>query len=50
MNPSTFDALLCDIDGVLRLWDPAVMPGLDRAYGLPPRTLAGAAWQAERVL
>ena len=50
MNPSSFEALLCDIDGVLRLWDPAVMPGLDRAYGLPPGTLAGAAWRAERVM
>lgn len=46
----SFDALLCDFDGVLRLWDPDGMPGLDRAYGLPEGTLAAAAFGTERLL
>ena len=46
----SFDALLCDFDGVLRLWDPQGMPGLDRAYGLPEGTLAAAAFAPERLL
>ncbi|WP_199826291.1 hypothetical protein [Streptomyces sp. SBT349] len=45
-----FDAVLCDIDGVLRIWDPGIMPGLDRAYGLPPGTVAAAAFGPERLL
>ncbi|MCM2577640.1 HAD family hydrolase [Streptomyces meridianus] len=46
----SFDALLCDFDGVLRLWDPQGMPGLDRAYDLPEGTLAAAAFGPERLL
>jgi putative hydrolase of the HAD superfamily len=46
---SGFDAALCDVDGVLRLWDPDGMPGLDRAYGLPVGTLAGIAFAPERL-
>lgn len=40
-----FDALLCDFDGVLRLWDPDGMTALDRASGLPEGTLAAAAFR-----
>jgi putative hydrolase of the HAD superfamily len=50
MSSLSFDAVLCDIDGVLRLWDPGGMPGLDRAYGLPAGTLAAAAFRPERLL
>ena len=50
MSSLSFDAVLCDIDGVLRLWDPDGMPGLDRAYGLPAGTLAAAAFRPERLL
>lgn len=46
----SFDALLCDFDGVLRVWDPQGMPGLDRAHGLPEGTLAAAAFGPERLL
>jgi putative hydrolase of the HAD superfamily len=49
MRALPFDAVLCDIDGVLRLWDPDAMPGLDRAYGLAPGTLASAAFAPERL-
>jgi len=42
-------AVLCDLDGVLRLWDQEWMGGLDAAYGLPASTLAGAAFRAERL-
>ncbi|GAA1996609.1 hypothetical protein GCM10009799_24330 [Nocardiopsis rhodophaea] len=44
-----FDAVLCDIDGVLRLWDPARMEELDRQYGLAEGTLAGAAFAPHRL-
>ncbi|MFD9125057.1 HAD family hydrolase [Kitasatospora sp. NPDC059571] len=42
-----FDAVLCDIDGVLRHWPPA--DTLDRAHGLPPGTLLGAAFAPARL-
>jgi putative hydrolase of the HAD superfamily len=29
MSDSPFDAVLCDFDGVLRLWDPDAMTALD---------------------
>ncbi|MDT0445403.1 HAD family hydrolase [Streptomyces johnsoniae] len=45
-----FDAVLCDIDGVLRIWDPAAMTDLDLAYGLPPGALAGAAFRPDLLL
>ena len=41
-------ALLCDVDGVLRLWDDT-MTRLDRAHGHPPGTLAAAAFRPERL-
>lgn len=45
-----FDAVLCDLDGVLRLWDREGVTELDRACGLPDGTLAGAAFRPERLL
>ncbi|OEV04468.1 HAD-IA family hydrolase [Streptomyces oceani] len=42
-------AVLCDLDGVLRLWDAPSMSALDRAHGLPEGTLAGAAFRPERL-
>lgn len=44
------DALLCDLDGVLRHWDPALMPRLEREYGLPPGSFARAAFHPDRLL
>ena len=37
----SFDAVLCDLDGVLRRWDAL---DLDAAHGLPPGTFAAAAF------
>lgn len=45
-----FDAVLCDLDGVLRLWDQEDPAHLDRLCGLPGGTLAGAAFRPERLL
>jgi putative hydrolase of the HAD superfamily len=45
-----FDAVLCDLDGVLRLWDREGTDYLDRLCGLPEGTLAGAAFRPERLL
>ncbi|MFF0478187.1 HAD family hydrolase [Streptomyces sp. NPDC004284] len=45
MSDSPIDAVLCDFDGVLRLWDPDGMTALDRAAGLAEGTLARAAFR-----
>lgn len=42
-------AVLCDLDGVLRLWDDAVTADLERAYGIAPGTLASVAYDPERL-
>ncbi|MFI8390445.1 HAD family hydrolase [Streptomyces sp. NPDC085540] len=47
MNDAPFDAVLCDFDGVLRLWDPDGMAALDRKAGLAEGTLASAAFRPE---
>ncbi|MET7861592.1 HAD family phosphatase [Streptomyces sp. NPDC005318] len=47
MSDLPFDAVLCDFDGVLRLWDPDGMTALDRAAGLPEGTLAAAAFRTD---
>ncbi|WP_052852217.1 HAD-IA family hydrolase [Streptomyces avicenniae] len=44
MGDLPFDAVLCDFDGVLRLWDFGDMAALDRAAGVPEGTLAAAAF------
>ncbi|MDT0213616.1 hypothetical protein Q9R29_06920 [Rothia sp. ARF10] len=36
-------ALLLDLDGVLRIWDPTLTPSVEMAYGLPAGALAAAA-------
>lgn len=43
-----FDAVLCDLDGVIRHWDSG-MEKLDRAYGLAEGTLAGFAFAPDRL-
>ncbi|SED93042.1 hypothetical protein [Streptomyces sp. TLI_105] len=45
MSDPPFDAVLCDFDGVLRLWDPDGMTALDRELGVPGGTLASAAFR-----
>jgi putative hydrolase of the HAD superfamily len=47
MDILPFDAVLCDFDGVVHLWDPDGMSSLDRAWGLAEGTLAGAAFDGE---
>ncbi|WP_415950025.1 HAD family hydrolase [Streptomyces sp. KLOTTS4A1] len=42
-----FDAVLCDFDGVVHLWDPDGMSALDRSWGLAEGTLARAAFRTE---
>jgi putative hydrolase of the HAD superfamily len=41
------DAVLCDLDGVLRIWDPEVMARAERRYGVPEGTLAATAFAPE---
>ncbi|MFE9468250.1 hypothetical protein ACFYNW_32475 [Streptomyces virginiae] len=43
MSDLPFDAVLCDFDGVLRLWDPDGMTALDRELGVP-----GGHWRPRR--
>ncbi|OKH99344.1 hydrolase [Streptomyces sp. CB02923] len=45
MDTLLFDAVLCDFDGVVHLWDPDGMSALDRSWGLPEGTLAGTAFE-----
>lgn len=45
-----YGALLCDVDGILRLWPKDGMPGVDRAYGLPEGTLAATAFHPGHLL
>jgi putative hydrolase of the HAD superfamily len=47
MDMLPFDAVLCDFDGVVHLWDPDGMTSLDRAWGLTEGTLAAAAFEGE---
>lgn len=42
-----FDAVLCDLDGVIRHWPDAA--GIERAHGLPPGAVAAAAFRPERL-
>lgn len=50
MYTRPFDAILCDLDGVLRQWDVPGMNELDLAYELPAGTLAAAAFAPVRLL
>jgi len=43
-----FDAVLCDVDGVLRHW-PSIEP-IESAHGVSPGTLFGAAFAPHRLL
>lgn len=50
METLPFDAVLCDFDGVVHVWDPDGMNALDRAWGLAEGTLAGVAFESELLL
>jgi putative hydrolase of the HAD superfamily len=41
------DAVVCDLDGVIRHWDNEAVAAADRALGLEPGTLATAAFDPE---
>ena len=45
-----FDALLCDLDGVLRVWDDAEQAQADAEYGLAPGTVAAVAFEPKLLL
>jgi putative hydrolase of the HAD superfamily len=45
--PRSYDAVLCDIDGVLRRWPSAA--DIERAHGLPSGTLAATAFAPARL-
>ncbi|MFD7642353.1 HAD-IA family hydrolase [Kitasatospora sp. NPDC059795] len=48
MTDRPIRAVLCDLDGVLRIWGD--LAEVDAAHGLPAGTVAGAAFRAERLL
>lgn len=51
--PPPFDAVLCDIDGVIRFYDSDVLAGLEERAGLPPGTterIGFAPQHAERLV
>lgn len=41
------EAVLCDLDGVLRVWDDEATAELERRYGVPEGTLLATAFKAE---
>ncbi len=43
------DALVIDLDGVIRHWDPDYGPEADRRLGIPEGTLMGVALEEERL-
>lgn len=43
-----FDAVLCDLDNVIRFYDSSRLAGLERAAGLPEGTTAAVAFHPER--
>ncbi|HLM65341.1 MAG TPA: transcription antitermination factor NusB [Acidimicrobiales bacterium] len=43
------EALIIDLDGVIRHWDDDDLPAIDRAHDLPAGTVAAAAFSPERL-
>jgi putative hydrolase of the HAD superfamily len=50
MAAPPYDAVLCDIDGVLRHWPASGHADLDREHGLAEGTFAAAAFHPDRLL
>ncbi|WP_336605889.1 GNAT family N-acetyltransferase [Streptomyces sp. BA2] len=48
--PPPFDAVLCDLDGVIRFYDMSAMEEMERAAGLPHGSTAGIAFAPETDL
>ena len=40
-----FKAILCDLDGVVRLWDPAATRAIEERHALPPGAIMSAAFE-----
>ncbi|MFD5930246.1 hypothetical protein [Streptomyces sp. NPDC060333] len=49
MTGRPYDAVLCDIDGVLRHWPAPGPDDLDHVHGLPAGTFAAAAFAPSRL-
>lgn len=49
MRDRPFDAVICDVDGVVRLWDRDGVAALDVAYDLPAGTVASTAFAEHRL-
>ncbi|MER6313690.1 HAD-IA family hydrolase [Streptomyces sp. NPDC001581] len=49
MTVRPYDAVLCDIDGVLRHWPAPGPTDLDHVHGLPAGTIAAAAFAPSRL-
>ncbi|WP_404953072.1 HAD-IA family hydrolase [Streptomyces sp. 147326] len=49
MRVRPYDAVLCDIDGVLRHWPAPGLTDLDHVHGLPAGTIAAAAFAPSRL-
>ncbi|GCD48207.1 HAD family hydrolase [Streptomyces paromomycinus] len=49
MTVRRYDAVLCDIDGVLRHWPAPGPTDLDHVHGLPAGTIAAAAFAPSRL-
>ena len=45
-----FDAVMCDLDGVLRVWDDGEILALEAEFGLAPGAIAAVAYAPERLL
>lgn len=45
-----FDALLCDLDGVLRIWDQDLTSSIERRHGLRPGAVQAVAFAPQRLL
>ncbi len=48
--PRPFEALLCDLDGVLRVWDDGDVLDVEAEFGLAPGAIAAVAFAPERLL
>ncbi|MFD0622680.1 HAD family hydrolase [Streptomyces sanglieri] len=49
MTARPYDAVLCDVDGVLRHWPAPGPTDLDHVHGLPAGTIAAAAFAPSRL-
>ena len=47
MSERSFDALLCDVDGVVRRWDTGAVAALERKHGVPEGTVLAIAFKDE---